>query len=79
MEWFDKNPKAEPNFKGFKNVYGLIMEDNDDAKSLSKEITEIEDGCSGAMHQASISHIFYAHKNGWDKYISEITKSNDDK
>ena len=75
LEWFDKNPKADPKFKGFKNIYGLIMEDNADAKALSKAVTDATDDCTGAMHQAVISSIFYIKKNGWDKYVKEMSRS----
>ena len=75
LEWFDKNPKADPKFKGFKNIYGLIMEDNDDAKALSKAVTDATDDCTGAMHQAVISSIFYIKKKGWDEYVKQMSKS----
>jgi len=74
LEWFDENPKAEPKFKGFKNVYGLIIEDNKDAKALSKAVTDVTDDCTGAMHQAVITSVRWIRKNGWDKYVKEMSK-----
>jgi len=74
MEWFDKHLEAKPEFKCYKNVYGLVIENNEDAESLSKQITSIDGGCSGAMHHAAIRHIMYAHEHGWEKYIFEICK-----
>ncbi len=79
MQWFDNNPDADdPEFIGFKNVYGIVEEDNGSAKALSQYMVEsvTDYGISGAQHQASVSHVLYAHKNGWDKYIEEMSKEN---
>ena len=73
MKWFDAHPKADPQFHGNKNIYGIITEDNQDAKDLTKTIMKGLDA-TGAMHQACMSHIFYAHKNGWKKYLEEVLK-----
>jgi len=74
LEWFDKNPNANPRFHGFKNIYGIIEEDNDDAKALSKAVTDATDDCTGAMHQAVVTSVLWIRKNGWDKYIKEMSK-----
>jgi hypothetical protein len=76
MEWFDANPNANPEFKGCENVYGLVVEDNDDAKALSDAAVKAagEHGCTGAMHQAVITHSLFIKKNGWDKYVEEMSK-----
>jgi len=76
MRWFDKHPDAKPEFSGYKGIYGVISEDNADAKSLSDFITEGVD-CTGAMHQACIQHILYAHKVGWEQYLKEALVGND--
>lgn len=68
LEWFDEHPTAEPKFHGFKDVYGIMAEDNEDAKALSEAVTAVSDDVTGAMHQASIQHIMYIRKNGWEKY-----------
>jgi len=73
MEWFDAHPDADPQFHGYKGVYGVISEDNADAKALSAAIIAGSGGdCTGAMHQATTSHVLYAHKHGWDKYLAEF-------
>ena len=59
---------------GMKNVYGICMDNNEDAKSLDSAIMDGIDDCTGAMHQAVVSHIFYIRKNGWDKYVEEMEK-----
>ena len=71
LRWLDENPNAEPKFKG---VYGLISDDNEDAKALSYAITAVCDACTGAMHQAVVSHCLYIRKNGWDDYVKRMTE-----
>lgn len=62
-KWWSERPDADPQFHGFRGIYGVIAEDNDDAKALSKAVTDAAGGdCTGAMHQAAISHVF-----GWRK------------
>lgn len=76
LEWFDETPKADPKFKGFKNVYGVILEDNEDAEALSKAVVDGSGGdCTGAMHQAVISAVLYVKKNGWGKYVEEMSRT----
>jgi len=73
LEWWDANPDATPKFLGCKNIYGVISEDNDDAKALSKAVVEgSSDDCTGAMHQATITHIFRIRKVGWNQYCDEM-------
>ena len=73
MEWWDEHPDADPQFHGFKGIYGIIEEDNDDAKALTKAVVAPSDGgCTGAMHQAAIGHVLFARKNGWAKYQEKM-------
>lgn len=75
LEWLDSNPKAEPQFSGFKGVYGILNEDNADAKALGKTIVEASgNDCTGAMRQAVLSHCMFIRKNGWDRYCEEMRK-----
>lgn len=70
IQWLDAHPDATPKFKGNSKVYGLILEDNDDAKALSEAVVvPAQDDCTGAMHHAAISHCLYVRKNGWDAYV----------
>lgn len=70
LEWFDKNPNADPKFHGFEGVAGLCMEDNEDAKKLSDVIVKAaNDDCTGAMRQAVIETIFWIRKRGWNEYV----------
>jgi len=78
LEWWDDNPDADPVFKGFKDVYGIIMDENDDAKALSKAVLDGSGGdCTGAMHQATISHIMVIRKEGWDWYVNKMEEENE--
>lgn len=73
-KWLADHPQADPQFHGFKGVYGVIVEDNEDAKALSKIVTDAAAGdCSGAMHQASVNHVMFAHKNGWAAYQKKMS------
>lgn len=75
VEWSDAHPEASPQFQGFQGVYGVLMEDNDDAKSLSEAVVAAANGeCTGAMHQATIGHVLFIRKNGWEKYVEEMSK-----
>jgi hypothetical protein len=75
LEFWDTQPETfNPRYKGFEDVYGLCIEDNEDAKKLSDVVIKAVDGCSGAMHQATISHIFFIKRNGWEKYKEEMSK-----
>ena len=75
MDWWDAHPDADPKFSGYKGIYGVIHEDNDDAKALSKAVVAASnDDCTGAMHQAVVSACLYIRKNGWPKYVAEMSK-----
>ena len=78
LEWWDANPKADPRFQGYEGVYGILGEDNDDAKALTKAVIDASGGdATGAMHQATISHVFFVRKNGWEKYCEEMRSRED--
>lgn len=74
VRWFDEHPKADPVFCGYEGIFGICTEDNEDAENLSDAITEVCPDCSGAMHQAAISHILLIRKIGWHKYVEEMKK-----
>ena len=82
-KWWSEHPDANPQFHGFKGIYGIITEDNHDAKTLSKVVTDAASGdCTGAMHQASISHIFAWRQMGswvaYQKKMRELERSDPD-
>ena len=75
LEHLDANPHADPQFSGYKNIFGIITEDNADGKELSEAVVKAANGdCTGAMHQAAISHILWIRNNGWDQYCAEMRK-----
>lgn len=70
--WWAEHPDAKPEFHGYKNVTGIAVEDNDDAKALSAAICAGVDP-SGAMHQAAVGHVFHWHKVGsWVAYQASM-------
>jgi len=75
-QWWSGHPDADPQFYGFENVYGIVVEDNEDAKTLSKVIEDAAMGdCTGAMHQACIGHIMAWRRLGsWLAYQREMRK-----
>lgn len=75
LEWLDAHPDADPKFHGFKGVYGIIDEDNEDAEALTKAIIDASGGgATGAMHQAVVSHCLVIRKEGWDHYVEKMSE-----
>lgn len=79
LDWLDEHPDADPQFHGYEGIYGVISEDNEDAKSLSEAAVapSMEDGsggATGAMHQAVISSALWIRKNGWDAYVEAMSR-----
>ena len=74
LEWLDANPEADPQFHGYKNIYGVISEDNNDATTLSQVIMDASEGdCTRAMHQAVVSAALWIRAHGWDAYVQKKT------
>jgi hypothetical protein len=75
VAWLDANKDAVPEFHGFKNVYGVVMEDNEAAKALTKAVIDAAKGeATGAMHHAAISHLMVIRSKGWEYYVDELRK-----
>jgi hypothetical protein len=74
LEWFDAHPNADPHYHGYKNIYGIIDDCNEDAKELDKAIFGICPDCTGAMHQATVSHVLWIHGHSWDEYVKKMVK-----
>ncbi len=74
LVWFDDNPNAKPEFTGYKNIYGIINENNEDAQALSDVVGNTEPDCTGAMHQAVISRVLWIKENGWDAYVKRMSE-----
>ncbi len=74
--YLDQTPDSKPSFDQYKNIYGITTNENEDMKALQKVMLDAVKDCSGAMMQACTNHVLYIHKNGWNKYIKEITNVN---
>ena len=77
LRWWDEHPEANPVYSKLENVYGMIHEDNEDAKQLTKAIVSGCDDCTGAMHQAVVEHIMAIRANGWEWYVRAMSESED--
>lgn len=79
LEWFDEHPAADPKFQGMRGVFGVLLDDNDDAKALSKVVVLASGGdATGAMHQAVIQSVLWIRKNGWAAYQAAMRKGKAD-
>lgn len=85
IAWLDEHPEAKLEYKGFKNVYGVVIEDSDDAKALEKAMmdapvvlngeqiqTTAREDCTGAMHHAAVNHCLAYKRLGWDEYSKQL-------
>ena len=77
MEWLNTHPKADPKFRRSPNIYGIIKEDNEDAKALSDAVEAGSGGdCTGAMHQAVVSHCLFVKLHSWNAYVAKMSEQN---
>lgn len=87
IKWLEENPDKKPEFVGYKGIYGIIKEENDAAKEMTKAMMDAEvfmeeegkmvrcgDHATGAMHQATVNHALRAHANGWEWYCEQMRK-----
>ncbi len=78
LDWLDEHPDADPQFGGFRNVFGIVQEENADAKALTKAMIAAADkvdangGVTGAMHHQAVLHILHVRMVGWDTYLEEL-------
>lgn len=79
VKWMEEHPDAKPEFGGFKNIYGVILEENQDAKDLTKAVIDASKGnATGAMHQATIGHVLAIKRLGWEGYFKEMRERSQD-
>lgn len=72
VRWVLEHLDETPEFKGFENVYGILMEDNSAAKALTEAIIAAAKGeATGAMHQAVTMRCLAVKKLGWDEYCRQ--------
>lgn len=74
LEWLEKHPKADIGWKEFKNIYGLTTDETPDTEKMIDYMVKkgAKGDATGAMVQATLSHVMFIHKNGWDKYQKEL-------
>ena len=83
IRWLDEHPDADPIFKGYEGVFGLITEVNKDAEALIEAIMDAEvtvngkperarKSATGAMHQAAVWHCLAYKRLGWQKYCQTL-------
>ena len=73
VEWLDENPDADPQYRGYKGIYGVIKEENEAAKAMTKVmIAASGDDCTGAMHQATVSHVLFIKSHSWEEYVKKM-------
>lgn len=92
IKGIDENPNADPQFTGFKGVFGLVMDDNADAKALDEAILNAEvtypdmnggksfkvrKECTGAVHHAAINHVLAYKRMGWNEYCKVLRERKD--
>jgi hypothetical protein len=76
----ERSTKFDPHYRGIKNVMGLAMDDNDDARALDEAMmsAEVEGktvrewGPTGAMHHAAVNHILAFRRLGADEYVRTL-------
>jgi len=77
FEWLETHKKAKLKGHTYDHIYGIFEPDSKDAEELSSVVTKGFD-CTGAMHQAVMSHLFYIWQNGLDKWKKEVKKKRDE-
>jgi len=68
LVWLDAHPGADLKASTYRNIFGILNADSDDAKALEKAVMAACPDCSGAMHQAAMSALMFIAKQGWTKY-----------
>ena len=77
LAWLDKHPGADLKATTYRNIYGIMNAESDDAKALDKVLCQACPGCSGAMHQATMSACMYIARHGWRQYADAMSKRED--
>ena len=74
LVWLDAHPGADLKATTYRNVFGILNAESEDAKALDKIVCAACPDCSGAMHQATMSALMFIAKQGWPRYVAAMTK-----
>jgi hypothetical protein len=75
LQWLSRNPDIALRFKMYENVVGIAVAENDDSEVLNEVLMDAAGGdCTGAMHQAVVSHILWIQHHSWDEYVAKRKK-----
>ncbi len=80
LDWWDTFSDANPKYHRFKGIYGICIEDNNDARDLDRAIqmgagsVDLNGEMMGEIHQAVVGSILYIRKHGWEKYKEQMRK-----
>lgn len=70
LEWWDRHPKAKPEYMGLEKTFGFLVPTNEDAKAMTQVLLDASEGqATGAMHHVAVNHIFWIRANGWRRYV----------
>ena len=74
LAYLDSKPNATLEGHTYAHITGIFEADSKEAKELEDAVVAAVPDCSGAMHQAAMSHCFFIAKQGWKKYVEEMKK-----
>jgi hypothetical protein len=75
LQWLSQNPDIALRFKMYENVVGIAVAENDDSEVLNEVLMDAAGGdCTGAMHQAVVSHILWIQHHSWEEYVEKRKK-----
>lgn len=72
LNWCDEHWDANVTYKEYENIYGITFDESEDCKKMQEAMLAVNDGCSGAQMQASMSHVMAARKLGWEEYCKQM-------
>lgn len=77
VEWLDAHKDAYLKVGQFRNIYGIISEETPDTKTLVNVMCDASgdpNGVTGAMVQATVSHVMWIRVHSWQEYVMEMSK-----
>jgi hypothetical protein len=72
MRWIFDHPEAGPEYKGSPQIFGVVLDNNAEAKALDGAILAGAKGeATGAMHYAVVLRCLAAKRLGWEEYCRQ--------